>query len=268
MDLSAARLPSIARIPLRSKKPRIELTKSRPRGPLGWGKITHKSQELSAFSLEIDMYPIDQGTQEPFSFRDSSWLSDLSGKALRSALPRAGRASKSRTKLICCSKLGHAACRWWGTRGLKLKHLTNWGVVPCWGRPNFISRTHVSFIELGRQSLPRSLQEDDFSQLSLELRVGVMIWRTLLRFHCSQRLLHACALAAKPPHACGPGGPVAWMFQWYYLTFGFLFLLLAPKKSARISSATEVRTFWDIVKYDYIGFHFLSQALLGQAETI
>ncbi|CAK9063199.1 unnamed protein product [Durusdinium trenchii] len=64
--------------------------------------------------------------------------------------------------------------------------------------------------------------------------IGVMIWRMLLRCHCSQRLLHMC-------------GPVAWMFQWYYLTFAFLVLLL-------------VRTFYDIVKYDYIGFHFLSDA--------
>lgn len=41
-------------------------------------------------------------------------------------------------------------------------------------------------------------------------------------------------------------GPVAWMFQWYNLTFAGLVLLL-------------VRTFWDIVKYDYVGFRFLSQ---------
>lgn len=54
-----------------------------------------------------------------------------------------------------------------------------------------------------------------------------------LRCHCSQKLLHMC-------------GPVAWMFQWYNLTFAGLVLLL-------------VRTFWDIVKYDYVGFRFLSQ---------
>eukprot|EP00434_Breviolum_minutum_P039511 symbB.v1.2.035089.t3/scaffold4652.1/size36891/3 len=63
--------------------------------------------------------------------------------------------------------------------------------------------------------------------------IGMMIWRMLLRCWCSQRLLHMC-------------GPIAWMFQWYNLTFAGLLLLL-------------VRTFFDIVKYDYIGFHMLSE---------
>jgi len=49
-------------------------------------------------------------------------------------------------------------------------------------------------------------------------------------------------------HSCGP---FALFFQWYNLTFLGLLLLL-------------VRTFWDIVKYDYIGFHFLSQEMVQQ----
>eukprot|EP00403_Amphidinium_massartii_P011371 CAMPEP_0178426406 /NCGR_PEP_ID=MMETSP0689_2-20121128/29218_1 /TAXON_ID=160604 /ORGANISM="Amphidinium massartii, Strain CS-259" /LENGTH=461 /DNA_ID=CAMNT_0020048091 /DNA_START=105 /DNA_END=1486 /DNA_ORIENTATION=- len=77
--------------------------------------------------------------------------------------------------------------------------------------------------------------------------IAIFFLRALQNWKCTQAVIHSCSCM---------GSVIARLLQWYSLAFLFLTLMLA-------------RTFWDIVKYDYIGYNFLrSERIAENLELI
>lgn len=72
--------------------------------------------------------------------------------------------------------------------------------------------------------------------------VLMLMWRGLQTFPIVQRCLHAC-------------GRLAFILQWYTVTFLGLTALL-------------IRTVWDIVIYDYVGYHFLDPEIVNKKIAV